>query len=331
MIRPSRRLVLAGLGAAALGGAVGARSAPRDLTVSLASTSFATAAIRAAQVLGLFAARGLNPKLVVMDNANAATSALIAGSADLAVSGPGELIAAHARNQPVVLIADIYRGFGASLVLSKAAAAGAGLDPSAPAPARIKALDGLLIAAPSATSAYTASYKGAAESAGAKIRFTYMGQPAMAAALESGAVQGFIGSAPFWGFPVSRGAGVLWLSGPKGELPAANVPVSTADIQALRSFADANAAVMRQVIDTVREFGALVQSKPEDVKAALAKLYPDIDPATMDVLFAAESRAWVTRPLTPSDMQHEVEFMRASGTAIPGLDRINPASTLYRP
>ena len=126
-------------------------------------------------------------KIFAMDSANAATAALIAGSAPVVLSGPGELVAAVARSQPVVLVADVYRGFGASLVLSNAVAARTGV--------------------------------------GAKIRFTYMAQPAMVAALENGAVEGMIASAPFWGFPVARKAGVLWLSGPKGELPPENMPV----------------------------------------------------------------------------------------------------------
>ncbi len=164
-------------------------------------------------------------KIFAMDSANAATAALIAGSAPVVLSGPGELVAAVARSQPVVLVADVYRGFGASLVLSNAVAARTGVDTAAPWRDRLRALDGLLIASASATSSYTVSYKGAADGVGAKIRFTYMAQPAMVAALENGAVEGMIASAPFWGFPVARKAGVLWLSGPKGELPPENMPV----------------------------------------------------------------------------------------------------------
>ena len=51
----------------------------------------------------------------------------------------------------------------------------------------------------------------------------------MTAALESGAIQGFIAGAPFWAAPIVKGSGVLWISGPKGELPAEHVPVSSSN------------------------------------------------------------------------------------------------------
>ncbi len=329
--RSSRRAFLAAVGALAGARTAGAQPQLRDLNLPVSSLSFASAGVQLANVLGLFAKNGLSPRIIAMDSANAATAALIAGSAQVVVSGPGELVAAQARGQPVVLVADVYRGFGASLVLSKAAAARTGIDADAPWRERHKALDGLLIASASPTSSYTASYRGAAESVGAKIRFTYMAQPAMTAALESGAVQGMIASAPFWGFPVGRGAGVLWLSGPKGELPPENMPASTTSMQAMRGVAAAEPVLMRQLIDTQRALGAMVETAPDQVRAALGKIYRDIDAATMDVLFAAESRAWITRPMTRADMQHEIDFVRSGGSSIPGLDRIDPASLLYVP
>jgi ABC-type nitrate/sulfonate/bicarbonate transport system substrate-binding protein len=329
--RPSRRLVLAGAGATVLARAARAQTGARDITIPVSSFSFATAGVRAAQLLGVFSNNGLNPKIVNMDSANAATAALIGGSVEVVVSGPGELVAANARGQNVVVVANTYRGFGGSLILSKAAAASTGIDPSAPPAERFKALDGLVIASATPTSGYTASFKGAAEAYGAKIRFTYMAQQPMIAALESGAVKGMIASAPYWDFPVARGTGVLWLSGPKGELPDRNTPGSSDDIQAMRPFAEANPALMRQLIDTLRDFTSLLQTKPDEVKAAVAKLYPDIDPATMDVLFATESRAWIWRPSTPIDMQHEIDFVRFSGISLPGLDRIDAARMLYVP
>lgn len=328
-----RHVMLASLGAALVGtaGRANAQPARRDITIPVSSFSFASVVVRAAKELGLFEQNGLNARIVAMDSANVATSALIAGSAEVVVSGPGELIAAQARGQPVVLVVDVYRGFGASLVLAKAAAARSGVEASAPVAQRLKALDGLVIASPSATSSFTVAFKGAAEAVGAKLRFVYMAQPAMAAALENGAIQGMVASAPFWGFPVSRGGGVLWLSGPRGELPAQFMPVSTTSIQAMQPFAAANPRLMQQLIATVRGFGTIVAERPAVAKAAVAKLYPDVDAATMEVLFAAESERWNTRPMTPDDIRHEIEFIRSGGGSMPGLDRIDPAQALYTP
>lgn len=325
-----RPLMLAGLASALIRSPAMAQAPLRDIAIPVSSTSFVTAGLRLASALGLFAKHGLNMRLVVMDSANAAAGALIAGSAEVAMAGSGELIAARVRGQSLVLVTDIYSGLGASLVLSKAAIARTGVDPAAPPAQRLKALDGLIIASPSATSTYTVSFKGAAEAAGAKIRFTYMAQPAMLPALETGAIQGMIAGAPFWGFPVTKGTGALWLSGPKRDLPAINLPVTSGSLQATQTFADANPKVLNQLIAAIRDLGQMIATNPAQVKDALAKLYPDIDGPTMDVLFESEAPLWNTRPLTEADMAHEIAFVRSGNPALQGLDRLNPASLLYK-
>jgi ABC-type nitrate/sulfonate/bicarbonate transport system substrate-binding protein len=301
---------------------------PREITIGLASTSFATAAPRIAKELGLFEKHGLSPKFIVLESANAATAALIAKSVDSAVSGPGEIVAAHARGQKVVAIANNYIGFSGSVVLSKAAADKLGVSPTASVAARLKALDGLLIASPSATGAYTVALKGATAAAGVNVRFTYMGQPAMLAALDSGAIQGFVGGAPFWAAPVLKGSGVLWISGPRGELPAEFSPISISHTQVLRSFAEANPALVKQLAEVFNDLTKAIDERPADVKAAVAKLYPNLDAATLDLLVTAEARAWRARPLSAKDMVHDIAFMKMSGTSIPQLDSLDPAAML---
>ena len=61
----------------------------------------------------------------------------------------------------------------------------------------------------------------------------------------------------------------------------------------------------------------------------MAKLYPDLDAPTLDLLFASESLAWKAKPLTPEDMAHEIAFVKANGTAPPQVDSLNPASLLF--
>ena len=199
------------------------------------------------------------------------------------------------RGQESVALANTYWGLAASLILSKDVADKTGVSPTASVRDRLKALDGLLIAGPSPTSTYTSAFKGGSESVGAKIRFTYMAQPAMIAAIETGAIQGCIAGAPLWGPPVARGKALVWLSGPKGELPPENLPASITGFHALRASADSNPALMKQVIDLYRDFSNILEKTPEQVRAAFGKLYPDVDAATMDVLFAAENSAWKMR------------------------------------
>ncbi|MBX3539974.1 MAG: ABC transporter substrate-binding protein [Chelatococcus sp.] len=302
----------------------------RDISIPISSLSFGTAAIRIAKELGLFEKHGLNAKIIVMDNANSATTALISKSVEVVLSGPGELVAAQGRGQKVVAIANTYNGLSASLVLAKDVAEKAGVSPTAPAAERLKALDGLIIGSTSATSSYTVSFKGAAEAVGANIRFTYMAQPAMVAALEKGAIQGFIAGAPFWGVPVVRDKAVLWLSGPKAELPPQNLPASSVSLQTMQDFATANPELMKSLAAVVADLGKAIEERPAEVKAAVAKLYPDVDAKTLDLLYAGEAAAWKARPLTAADMAHEVAFVKSTGTSLPQIDSVDPASMLVK-
>jgi ABC-type nitrate/sulfonate/bicarbonate transport system substrate-binding protein len=309
-------------------GAPAAAQALQEVSIGLASTSFATAAPRLAKEMGLFEKRGLDAKFTVLDSANAATAALIAKSVDYAISGPGEIVAAHARNQPVVALANGYVGFSGTVVIAKSVADKLGSAATTNTAARLKALDGLLIASPSATGAYTITLKAAAAAVGANVRFTYMGQPAMLAALESGAIQGFIGGAPFWATAVGKGYGSLWLSGPKGEFAREFVPAATVNLQTMRAQLEAQPAVVKRLLDVFNDLGKAVDERPAEVKAALAKLYPTLDAATLDLLFGAEGRAWRAQPLTKSDMSHEIAYMKLGGAPIPRLESLDPAAML---
>ena len=260
---------IAVLGVLAFAGAATAQT--REITMGLASTSFATAAPRVAKEMGLFQKHGIDPKFVVMDNANAATTALISKSVDAALSGPGEVVVAQARGQKIVVLANAYASMSGTLVLAKSVADKLGLGANAPVGARLKALDGLLIGSTSATGVYTVAIKGAAQAAGANVRFTYMAQPAMSAALESGSIQGYIAGAPFWAAPVVRGLGVQWISGPKGELPSDHVPANSSNLQMMRAYAEANPGVVKSLTNAMSDFARDVTQRPAEVKAAVSQ------------------------------------------------------------
>lgn len=301
----------------------------RDLSIGLSSASIATAPIRLAKEFGLFEKQRLNVRFTVMDNANAATAALITKSFDMVASGPGELLAAQARGQKVVVIANTYANLGATLVLAKGVAAKLNVTPTAPFADRLKALDGLLIAVPSPTAVYTFAIKAAVQAAGVNVRFTYVNPSAMQAALESGAIQGYFTSAPLWTFPVIGGTAVAWISGPKGEIPYDYIPVNTIHLQMMRDVAQADPDTVRKIVAVFEDFSRLVGEQPARVKEMTAKLYPELGKDVLDVVFEAESPAWKTKPPTLADMKHDIAFMRASGVQLPQLDGMDPATFLF--
>jgi ABC-type nitrate/sulfonate/bicarbonate transport system substrate-binding protein len=121
----------------------------RKIHVATSSASIPAGAARIANVLGLYEKHGLSATVTPMDTGSVATSGLLAGALDFVTSGPSDVVLAQANGQELVALTNGYRGFAASIVISKAAAQKAGIPPTAPIPERFKALDGLKIASTS--------------------------------------------------------------------------------------------------------------------------------------------------------------------------------------
>jgi ABC-type nitrate/sulfonate/bicarbonate transport system substrate-binding protein len=301
----------------------------REISIGLSSASLGSASLRIAKEMGICARHGITPKFIVMDSGNAAIAALVSRSVDFSVAGPGEFVIAKARGQNLVALANCYKGLVASLVLAKPVVDKLGVSPKAPIADRLKALDRLVIGSPSATSVVATAYGAGAKSVGASIRFTYIGQTAMPAALDSGAIQGYGASAPFWAIPVLKGTGVLWINGPGGEIPPEFSPSMSAHLQATREFAEANPALIDTMLAIQDEFAHAVDADPAGVRAGMAKVYPDLDAKMLDLLFANESPAWKGHRVTAQNMAHEIRMVKSTGVQMPSLDALDPASMIY--
>ena len=300
-------------------------AAPVPVTIAVSSNSLAYGGINIALRGLVFERQGLLPRIVTMDSGSAAMAAVLSGSAEFTSAGPGEVLAARLRNQKIVIVANIYRGLSGSLVLARSVAERLGTLPTVEA--RLKALDGLSIATPSATSAYTHPYKGGAEAQGARPRFVYMAQPAMGAALQAGAIQGLIAGAPFSTGAVASGAGVLWISGPKGELPAQYLPTSSACIETSEAFAEAHPDVVGRMQASFAALTDFLRDQPAEGLRLLGLAYPQLDAATLQAVFQDEAPNWSRPVMTEADIRQEIAIQIGSGT-LKGVDAVPPSSLL---
>ena len=330
----SRRAVLgvtAGIGLAALGGLLGrrarAQTAPKDVQLAVSSTSFVLGGVRIGQQAKLFERNGINLRIVAMDSGNGAMAALVGGSVHFAVTGPSEVLAARVRGQDVMIACNLYRGFAGSVVLSKKAASATGLAVNAPARDRLHALDGVVLAEPSATSALLAPLRAAAEQVGAHPRFTYMAQGMMPAALENDAVGGMVASFPFAGTPILRGTGVIWIDGPGGELPMAFMPASSSCIQTTGDAARQDPDIVRCMQATIDDIARFIQHDGGAARVALAAAYPELSAQEVDLAYDRQWRNWTQPKLTAEDMQQEKKLL-ALTVKLPGLDALDPAAAL---
>jgi ABC-type nitrate/sulfonate/bicarbonate transport system substrate-binding protein len=221
----------------------------------------------------------------------------------------------------------VYRGLLGSLLLAKPVAEKLGVAPNAPVEQRLRALDGLSIAAPSATSAYLTPYKSAAETVGARIKFVYMTQPAMVAALQVGAVQGMAGAAPFSLTPIVNGSGVLWISGPKGDLPPASRPSSSACLQTTADYARGHPEVVQALQAVFVDVGTLIKGQPDQAKALLAKAFPQLEPPVLEAAFAESADNWSQSAMTLDDIRQEIRIQESAGS-LPGVGAIDAAAVL---
>jgi ABC-type nitrate/sulfonate/bicarbonate transport system substrate-binding protein len=305
-----------------------AQQAPRDVTSVLSSSSLGPAIPRIAEELGLFEKHGLLAKVVPMDSGNTALAAIISRTAQAGSVGSGTIITAQARGQKVVAIASGYAGFATTMVLAKSVVDRLGVSADAPVAARLKAVDRLLIGTPEPTAGSTLGFNAAA-SVGAQMRFSYISQQSMAAALESGAIEGYIASAP-WAGPILTGKGVVWISGPKGEMPLGTVNATSTQLQMLRETAEADPDLRGRLEAVYADFKRAINERPTDVRAATARVFPDLDPKLLDVVYPSESTAWNAPPLTVDMMKLEIDFVKQSAAQIPGPRRPTAAITVSR-
>ncbi len=323
-----RRGALAGLAACA--GLRFARAADADVTVTLSSTSFANAALFLARELGLFEKHGVKANLVVVDSGSLAVSALLSGAAQFTASGVSDVLVASARGQHFTLVANLYHGLSGSVVISKAAAEPLGITADSPLAARRKAVVGLRVAIPSATSSYVPPVNGAAAEAGGKPNLIYMAQPAMVAALQAGAVQAIMCGSPFWEPAVTGGFGFILLDGPGGEFPADAAPVSTTALITTQAWAADNKQVVQGMKAALDALAITIAGDPASVRNALARAYPKLNAETLDLSFRKNAANWSHPAFSEADVRHEMDIL-AHSRPTPGLDAVNPSSLLLQP
>jgi ABC-type nitrate/sulfonate/bicarbonate transport system substrate-binding protein len=300
----------------------------REITFGLPSKSLVASAPRFADELGLFAKHGLKAKFAYIDTTAGTATALLSKSVEVAETGTTEVIAAAARGQRLEIVATHYKGLAGSLILGKATVEKLGVSPDAPPEARLKALNNVLIGSTSKVSSLTISMQNAASSQGAELRFSYMAIAAMSAALEAGVIEGASITAPGWAIPVVKGTAVLWLNPARGDLKPEWMPSSAAVTAVTREFRQTNPDVATKIAAVFDDLTKAFAERPSQVKAVVAKLFPEMDAKTLDLVFSLEAKAYITTPLTPADIAHDIRYMQASGADFGPIDTVEPAGVL---
>lgn len=297
-----------------------------DIKIALSSSNMGLAPVRYAQTTGLFKKHGINAELITMDSGNATMAAIISGSAQFGGPGLSEAVIARARGQKIVIVANVIRGLSMEMVVSKAVADRSGASASSSLSARLKGLQGINVALPSATSPSVAAFRGAASAAGVTFNNVYMAQTSMVAALEAGAIDAMVAGPPYWLSPVNNGRGFIWLSAPRGDIPNQYNTASSACLQATEEYAKANPKIVAGVRAAMVEFAEIATKYPERIEAWFAKTYPQMDEASIKLIVAELTPAWTYPLIQSSDISKEVEILKSAGIVVPGIDKVDPRS-----
>ena len=328
-MRRSVQVILASLAMVGISGhgAARAQGAPVGITIGQSSTSIPVNTPRLVDALGLFEKNGLKPTFVTMDSGAGSMTALVAGSVDFTTAGMDELLALRAQGQQsIAILINVYRGQSGIIVVSKDLAAKLPAKEGDPANARLKALNGVTVAAPSASSSMVGSIKLGAAAVGAEVKFTYMAQTAMMAAMSAKSIEAYIASSPFPDQAVDAGIAVRWIRGPKGEFPEAATTNAASALMVSRAYVERNPEIVRRVRAAFDEMVAIVRDHPDQALAALKKLYPDQKDSVIKSAFEENAPNWLHPDLSTADLRKEIEMRK--GGSLQNLDKIDPPSLI---
>jgi ABC-type nitrate/sulfonate/bicarbonate transport system substrate-binding protein len=302
-----RRSLVGGIGAAALALAVGAcsssgspsasSSSAASKPASLTNVTLIIPSLSANQALGfialkagLFAKNGLNVKTVNAGTGALAVEALTGGSGQFVVTGSADLFSAAKSGQHLYILAKASSGLSTQVVLTSAGVKKTGLTASAPLAQRIKALNGLTIASPSAASSWTAQAAKAAATQGATIKFTYVQENSMAAAMQAGKIDGLVAAPPWSTEALYAKTGTLWLSGPGGTFPGGYAVSSYGDplVATTKAYGDAHPKVAEEFTRSILQAAALLSSQPAQAAGYVKQVaYPTMSQAEFNQVWAA--------------------------------------------
>ena len=307
----TRRRALVSGGAAALALVVGAcsssgssgssssssSSGPTPKSGSLTNVTLIIPSLSANQALGFialkagtFAKNGLNVKTVNAGTGALAVEALTGGSGQFVVTGSADLFSAAKSGQHLYILAKASSGLSTQIVLTSAGVKKAGLTASAPLAQRIKALNGLTIASPSAASSWTAQAAKAAATQGATIKFTYVQENSMAAAMQAGKIDGLVAAPPWSTEALYAKTGTLWLSGPDGTFPGGYAVSSYGDplVATTQAYGNAHPQVAAEFTKSILQAAALLSSQPAKAAAYVKQVaYPTMSEAEFQQVWAA--------------------------------------------
>lgn len=199
-----------------------------------------------------------------------------------------------------------------------------GVTPDSPIADRLRALKGLTIGAGSKGGATELNLRLALQSAGldpdSDVTLFSGTSDAQLAAFNAGNIDASVQGVLYALQPVLAGTGVIWISGPNGDVPDWNRGYFLCWVTS-EEFARSNSASLKRFIAGLRAASQIIKTDRSASLRALNVMFGGLDPVLLAGAFDAQRRAYVVEPdVKKSVLQDVIDAYNASSpmpTSIP--------------
>lgn len=316
------------IGALALGFAAPAKAAELEHT-SMAQTPAIMAFLAAyiAEDAGIWRDNGLDVKVINLPGV-ATVNAVIAGSADFALSGSDALTRAAAKGQKLLALATLNNQTGQVTSLRKELAEAAHFNPNAPLAERVKALKGHTIADGGPGSVADLFMKTIMRIGGlgpSDVTLSSIGAFELIAAFQRRAIDGMSFSMPYSLEVAHSGDAVIIADGTKNE-PKEFLPIAAGLLLTRPQLCNDHRSICEKMTHSLVLASKFLLQKKEESIAILQKRFPKTDPAVVRVAYEAVKRmtndppAITTQALKNGDLMNEQAGFMKMEDALPSYD-----------
>ena len=316
------------IGAALLGLAAPGKAAELEHT-SMAQTPAIMAFLSAyiAEDAGIWRDNGLEVKVINLPGV-ATVNAVIAGSADFALSGSDALTRAAAKGQKLLALAAMNNQSGQVTSLRKELAEKAHFDPNAPLAQRVKALKGATISDGGPGSVADLFMKTIMRIGGlgpSDVTLSSIGAFELIAAFQRHAIDGMSFSLPYSLEVAHSGDAVIIADGTKNE-PKEYMPLAAGLLLTRPQLCSEHRSICEKMTHSMLLAVKFLLSRKDDSIAILQKRFPKTDPAVVSASYEAVSRmtndppAITTQALKNGDLMNEQAGFMKMEDALPSYD-----------
>jgi NitT/TauT family transport system substrate-binding protein len=282
MIRRKYALAAAMVGLVALASACsssgspassGSGSSTQTVTIGVTPAQITFAPVYYAQAAGYFAARGVNVKLVSLDNGTAELAALIGGDVNVIAGSAGTFANAAAKGASLVSVLGLAK-MSEEVCVTQAWATQHHITSSTPVQTRLAALKGAVLGDTSAGSSSQTDFEYVLKAFGGidpqnDVTFTSTGSPGGAeAALSAGRIAAFMLSPP----TCQSVPGSFELVTPS-QISTFRSMINNV-LFTTQSFASGNSSALTAVVTAIARANNYVVANPDQAAAAVKSSYP---------------------------------------------------------